>query len=363
MKRDLICYLTIFILMGCSGVPYSRLADKDLQEWECLQIIKELSSFIEHEQNNWKAYYLRGTAYYRYGDLVLAIDDFSSTIKLNPMYSPAYSARGHLYFVMNKYDEALIDMNNAISFDTNNSELYYSRAVIYYNLKNYIDADNDLDYAIGQDANNVKYLLFKALIYSEMERYDETIALLRKTAEIDEYNYIIYYELGVNFYLKKDYREALNYIEQAIKLNVVDAESYNIRGLINEKLDNNEDALNDYSMAIKLSSQRISKSKYYYNRGYLYFSFGSYQNAILDFDKAIEINVTFKNAYRYREEIYRILSEQTEDDAMADMYMEKAESDHIVLRELENRHIHEEALFLPGLILRWSTFLPPKIEN
>jgi hypothetical protein len=64
--------------------------------------------------NNYTAYYNRGTAYRRLGDYVQAIRDYDKTIAINPKYVEAYVNRGVAYSHLGNYGQAIGDFNKAI---------------------------------------------------------------------------------------------------------------------------------------------------------------------------------------------------------------------------------------------------------
>ena len=62
-----------------------------------------------------------------------------------------------------------------------------------------------------------------------------------------------------------------------------DASFYFDRALNYERVDDYENAIQDYDRAIQLDPSYASA---YYNRGYSYYKLGQYQPAIQDYDKA-----------------------------------------------------------------------------
>lgn len=99
---------------------------------------------------------------------------------------------------------------------------------------------------------------------------------------------------GTNEYQKGDFKNALYYLNEAIKLDPKNARAYNIRGLAKYESENYEDAILDYDKAIVIDSKYVAA---YNNRGNAKSELGDHKGAILDFDKAIKYDP--KNAIAY----------------------------------------------------------------
>jgi len=75
------------------------------------------------------------------------------------------------------------------------------------------------------------------------------------------------------------------------------AKSYNNRGLTYSKLGNYEDAIADYTRAIRIDPDYANA---YGNRGVAYNELGNYKDAIDDYTKAIRIDPDYASAYKNR---------------------------------------------------------------
>ena len=91
------------------------------------------------------------------------------------------------------------------------------------------------------------------------------------------------YEAGLQKYEEGKYYTAIEYFTRAIWDDSTDAELYFFRGNAKAKLDLNEEAIQDYTTAIKLDPEM----KYYKNRGLTYLEKKEYKNALKDFNLAL----------------------------------------------------------------------------
>ncbi|WP_314295614.1 tetratricopeptide repeat protein, partial [Fusobacterium periodonticum] len=82
------------------------------------------------------------------------------------------------------------------------------------------------------------------------------------------------------------------------ELNPNNASYYFVRGYAYGKLEKYQEAIKDYDKAIELNPNNAS---YYFVRGYAYGELEKYQEAIKDYDKAIELNPNYKSAIENKE--------------------------------------------------------------
>ena len=66
----------------------------ELSEENFTSAIKNLNMAIAAKPNDFEAYFLRGIAKYSLNDYKGAVDDFTTTLKIHPLYVRAYHYRG-----------------------------------------------------------------------------------------------------------------------------------------------------------------------------------------------------------------------------------------------------------------------------
>ena len=123
---------------------------------------------------------------------------------------------------------------------------------------------------------------------------------------IQEYNL---FNLGIQSINSKDYKLAIYYFNEVIKLNVNNVEAHYNKGLAKHYLADNEkenkkeynklinEATEDYNKAIELNP---NYSDAYNNRGIVKHDLGNINEAIEDYNKAIELNPNYSIAFYNR---------------------------------------------------------------
>ena len=98
-----------------------------------------------------------------------------------------------------------------------------------------------------------------------------------------------------------DPKKAIEYLNNAIKQEPNNAETFTKRGAAYINLGQYQQAIDDFNKAISLKQNYASA---YNNRGAAYYSLGQNQQAIDDFNKAIGLNKDYANAYSNRGTAY-----------------------------------------------------------
>lgn len=97
-----------------------------------LLAIIDFSEAIRHDNHYAGAYHVRGTGYNKSGQYQLAIDDFDKAIGLKQNYFEAYNSRGITYYKLGQYHLAIDDFNKAISLKPGTAEVLNNRSFAYF---------------------------------------------------------------------------------------------------------------------------------------------------------------------------------------------------------------------------------------
>ncbi|WP_293052536.1 tetratricopeptide repeat protein [Paludibacter sp.] len=98
-------------------------------------------------------------------------------------------------------------------------------------------------------------------------------------------------------YYKNQYQAVIDLLTNEVLEQHKDARLYNSRGMAFDDWNDYDQAIADYNKAIEIDPEFSSA---YYNRGNLWYNKGDYDKAIADYSKAIEIKPNHVNAYNNR---------------------------------------------------------------
>jgi tetratricopeptide (TPR) repeat protein len=116
-------------------------------------------------------------------------------------------------------------------------------------------------------------------------KLEEAIVLLGKSIELNQTEYVVWFNRGIVKGMLNDYEGALPDYEQTVKLNPGYKQGYLNRGIAKRHLTNYDGAIADYTLAIQLDPTYADA---FYNRGLTYEMLDKKDLACADFKKAKE---------------------------------------------------------------------------
>jgi tetratricopeptide (TPR) repeat protein len=217
------------------------------------------------------------------GDLERAARDLSDAIRADPLYAEAYVIRGQTMFKLGDAERAIADLNEAVKLDPSNALALRSRGMAQLYKGDEEAALADLSKAIqlaeADPARMPALELFyahrsRAALCEKRQLYDREIYDL--TAMIDAY----WKDPLLAEALRASYRET----GAASLIGSI----YRLRANVQVRKGSPELAIPDLSFALQLDQQRALPLLL--ERGRLHETLGRREQAIIDFQRALEIN-------------------------------------------------------------------------
>lgn len=253
------------------------------QNWQFA--IDDYSKIIAINPNSSLAYFRRGSLIYSIyrnsaekDKLRAATADFSMFIQLEPTKVDGYVARADTYFALGKYDKAEIDYTQAINMEPNTS--YYEKRSQCYEWTNNWEKDlEDCNKLVELNPQNPGVYLYRAGTEERLSNYNLAIMDYSKVLEISQGQHSVRNIIGfpVDFW-----------------------EIYNSRGQDYRSNKQPDKAIADFTMAISLTSNNIY---YYHRRAAAYLENGEYDKAIADSTRVINVD-NYTWAYLIRGKAY-----------------------------------------------------------
>jgi Tfp pilus assembly protein PilF len=159
------------------------------------------------------------------------------------------------------------------------------------------------------EQNNIKiyglltaiFLVLCSFTFIKSRSYSDPITFYNTAVSKNPNSAITYYNRGVLWMARNDYKAASEDFSKAIILCPDYTEAYNSKGVANDNLGNLQEAVNDLNKAVSI---RPDYAEAYNNKGSIMGSTGNYQEAMISFNKAIEINPKYLEAH-----INRVITE------------------------------------------------------
>lgn len=339
-------YERAYILEPC----YEKLFE--LAKYECrkeyfdnsiLGKLKYTDKFLDlepYENEAGEIYCLRGEAYmeaYRYKE---AIKDFTNAIKCDYDYTDIYLKRAQCYIDVNNHKKAIKDLNYVLASSSDEEQCANAYCLIaiskYYILKDHAGALAACDEVLK--INNVDWYDFaislKATILYEIKDYDNAIECYKK---IEEDGHSTYRELGEIYYKMKNYKEALKYLNKALKRGE-DPKAFYIRSCIKREMGNFDGAENDLQ---KYEASNFEAEEPYLTKRKLEYYRHNCVNELSAINRKIKTN--YNNSSLYLKRAYINIACKKYEDALNDLntYIKSNKNDECAYIEIARlkRHV------------------------
>ncbi len=319
------CWSFILAVLLCSVSGFSQTAKKYFaaaEKFEQANNLKDAldsySKAIGADPAYEKAYTARALLYEKQNQKAEAVEDYKKLIGFSPKEKELYYAAGRLSFTQNKFTDADDFFRKALDRDKSYEEVidleiktlyaihdysfgltvtqyaldlkktainYYHHAVMFDSLKNYVEAEKEYRNSKYFDSKFIPGYVGLALSLVKLNKPNDALAICETALTKDVNANDVYWARSMVYIAKKDYQNALNDITKVI-LAAPSAFNHKLRGSIYYKLGQFQNAVNDYSQAIKLDDKDIDS---YISRAVASEGALNYKSAVADYNKVAKL--------------------------------------------------------------------------
>jgi tetratricopeptide (TPR) repeat protein len=242
-----------------------------------------LKGNIASKESNWE----QATYYY------------AEAIRLEPCFADAWNNLGTVYFQQKNYEKAMENYEKAVTCSPQFINALLNRANTAYELKQYFKAVSDLEKTISLKPDTSITYFTLGLTYTRLREFKKSLTAFEKAAQLSGADKKQQQELAVNHaivqYYLKNYDTARMELQAAAKANDLEPNIYNTLSLIETQQGHLKEALNFINEAIRLAPQQ---SYYVNNRGYIFLLQNDLAKAEADINESISKDPD--NAWAYR---------------------------------------------------------------
>lgn len=239
------------------------------------------------------AYSNRANARIRLGQNADAVRDFTKAIELMPSSAPPLSGRGIAYLATGKPHAAIRDFSRAVNADARFASAYRNRAEARLSVGQNEEAIEDLSRAVAFDVNNAEIYVVRGYAYLAANNTASAIKDFARAIELDPKSVAAYQARGLANGLAEAYDEAYADLNRAIELDPRSAVSFAYRAFVYKQNAQIDIGQRDVDTAVKLQG---NAAETLWARGELAEARGQTDAAVQDFQKALEINPSWRLA-------------------------------------------------------------------
>lgn len=242
------------------------------------EAIEACNKALEIEPDYYLAHFCLGRSYVELHTSKEAIDAFKKTIRIKPDFIYAYESLGVLYGLLERYEEATDILKQELMIDPNRESAYFWLGKNYHLAKKYNEAISaykkalqiNPDYADAQFELGRSYLSFaqfepgrsysalSGLILS-LDLYKEGIEAMKQAIRINPDNAEYHYALGLSYLNIRDYDKSAESFRQAIRLKPDYIDAHYALGLYYLALGDKGSTLEEYKILKTLNLQKANE--------------------------------------------------------------------------------------------------------
>ena len=268
LKRHIFLYLVLAFFLYFS-------IDRDVAYINHLNRLKDIEKYLYDFSNGFEEFdeenFFRGVRYYK------------ELLKEDVKFVPALSGLGFCYFYLKDYSKALSYYRNTVQLDPYYYTYSLDLGLIYFYSKEYHHAISYLQNAIAQIPSSINLIIRlgeNLQLKGKEEIATVNLMLIKKAGEDEQ---VAYEHLLKSLFFIKQFKVMREVALLAIKAHDENPIFYYWNGLASFMLGGNQDAINNFNQAIERDPH--DRNSYYY-RALSYEKSHLYPEAKLDFLKA-----------------------------------------------------------------------------
>lgn len=239
-------------------------------------------------------------------DYAKALKYYSAGLTESPDDAEMWSGRGRVLTHEGQYVRAESDLKKALELSPGNLKAMLDLAALFYYKKDYEEAVKQYSAIIKKHPDSADALFGRGLTLVWLNKRKEAVKDYKKVIALNPRHVMAFKQLAVEYMETGDPRQAMKILDMGL-LNESKSEELRFeRALANYKLGRKEEAIKDYTEAIKLNSNR---KDFFNDRGFVRLELRQYKGAIEDFERALEIDPGYAIA---QDNLTRAKNEQNE---------------------------------------------------
>ena len=266
-----------------------------------------LSEQIAGQPDNAELYYQRSQLFFKKNNTKQAFDDINKAVSLDSINVDYYLMLADVSFKGLRIQNAVDAFKKAIRINSKNIKAHLKLSELYLYIKAYPQCLAEASEALRIDKNIAKAYFIKGFAYKETGDTSKAISSFQTSVELQSDYYDAYIQLG-NIEASRKHPIALQYYNNALRLQPTSKEALYNRGLLFQVMGEFEKADEDYYSILKIDN---NYSDAHYNLGYIDLAFRKdYKSAVGHFTDAIRVNDKYTEAYYNRGVGYELMGDR-----------------------------------------------------
>lgn len=294
-------------IINGKGIAYERMGRYE-EALECYRIAAE--------HGVWHAHYNQGNILVRLNRFEEAVPLLERATRVNPDHAKSWARLGSALRNLRRYDEALNAYRQATRLESDYAWAWNEQGITLEIIGRYEDALKAYRQASKYAPNDALYIYQQAdLLVSHTQDHEQALDLLEQALRLDSRNPRIWAKHGQVLRRLNRFEDALNSYTRSIELDPSYAWAWNGRGLTLSALGDHEEALHCFQRAAEADPLDVW---YWYNQGDEYIILGRMTEALTVLDHALKLNPNHADSWAKRGQALRRMGQLQEATAAYD---------------------------------------------
>ena len=219
------------------------------------------------------------------------------------------------------------ELNLRIRQNINDGDLYLERSLIFEAGGDFQSAMADVDRALNINPEKAGYFVRQGELFLKTGSYNQAESSLIKASQIDRENLSSRLKLAEYYYYNRRFKEGMRYVNEALRIDMYNAEAYFLKGIIHENSGDTDLAISSYQTCVEQDPDyfeayfqlgmifaskrnplaieyynnairiRPGETQSYYNKGLICQETGDYNQALLTYSELLKIDPNYKEAH------------------------------------------------------------------
>ena len=284
-----------FLIFSCQQLT-NKEEKKQQQEVKKDEFALLNDEIVAHPKNA-ALYFRRSEIFMQKNNIKQAFDDINKAVTIDTTKIDYFLALADICFKGLQIQKSIDAYKKAISINPKSTEAHMKLSELYLYLKAYPSCLSEANEALKIDRNIAKAYFIKGFAYKETGDTSKAISSFQTAVEIQSDYYDAYIQLG-NIEAARKHKIALQYYNNALRLQPNSTEALYNRGLLFQNMGELDKAVIDYTFILKIDSRYADA---HYNLGYIDLAYlKDYKSAITHFTDAIRVNSQYAEAFYNR---------------------------------------------------------------
>lgn len=291
------CFILLFLLPTAgfsqqknnnSVLKQGKIAFEN-ENWE--EAVGHFDTWLSLHPKDEEAYWMRGQSFEYLEEYERSNSDYSAALTLDPLHTEVYFARGRVRHMLGQYEQAMLDFDTFLESEPGETtRVIYSRAPGQKGISNIMTAQNE---------NPAQVYYHMGLSSLELKEYDNALNFFEEALRFQPGKADFYAEIGRAYSKIGDNELAQIAFEEALS---IDPDHLIAKqGIATVKAGNDPDLIKTLTEVIDDSS---ANSQTFKQRGYYQMNNGDLENALKDFSEAIKLDDMDPETFFYRGKVY-----------------------------------------------------------